>query len=228
MDLIWHRQEPPAPDPYQECRDRMVAEHLAGRDIRDPRVLCAMRSVPRHLFVPEHLREYAYDDHPLSIGFGQTISQPYIVALMTQLLALTPASRVLEIGTGCGYQTAILALLCAEVYTVEIIPELANLAARTLAAHGSENIHLRVGDGYLGWPEAAPFDGVVVAAAPAQIPPPLTDQLKIGGRLVIPVGTHYQELKLCSRTPDGIAVEESIPVRFVPMTGRAAEGTAQT
>jgi protein-L-isoaspartate(D-aspartate) O-methyltransferase len=193
----------------------MVDDQIVFRGVKDPVALDAMRSVPRHLFVPEADRTRAYDDGPLSIGRGQTISQPYIVALMTELAQLTPASRVLEVGTGCGYQTAVLASCAGEVWTVEIEPELSERAASTLAALRVGNVHLRVGDGSLGWPGAAPFDAIVVTAAPAEVPPALFDQLGEGSRLVIPLGTSSQELFVFTRTADGIRREPVIPVRFV-------------
>ena len=193
----------------------MVADQIFSRGVIDPAVLDAMRSVPRQLFVPENERARAYDDGPLSIGGGQTISQPYIVALMTELAHVNPDSRVLEVGTGCGYQTAVLAACAGEVWTVEIEPELAAKAARTLAELGVSNVNRRVGDGSLGWPEAAPFDAILVTAAPAEVPPALLDQLAVHGRLVIPLGTSHQDLWVYTREPDGIRRESIIPVRFV-------------
>jgi protein-L-isoaspartate(D-aspartate) O-methyltransferase len=198
-------------------RERMVATQIEPRGVSDPRVLAAMRSIPRHLFVPEPDRGLAYADSPVAIGRGQTISQPYIVALMTELARLTPASRVLEIGTGCGYQTAVLAACALEVWSVELEPELSERAARTLAELGVRNARLCVGDGARGWPEAAPFDAIVVTAAPAEVPPDLLDQLAPGGRLVIPLGTAVQELVVFARTPHGLTRESVIPVRFVPL-----------
>jgi protein-L-isoaspartate(D-aspartate) O-methyltransferase len=195
----------------------MVADQIVFRGVRDPVVLDAMRSVPRHLFVPEGDRRRAYDDGPLAIGGGQTISQPYIVALMTELARVTPASRVLEVGTGCGYQTAVLAACAGDVWTVEIEPELSARAGRTLGALGIGNVHLRVGDGSLGWPEAAPFDAIVVTAAPAEAPPALLDQLGDGSRLVIPLGTSSQELFVFTREAGELRRERSIGVRFVPL-----------
>jgi protein-L-isoaspartate(D-aspartate) O-methyltransferase len=203
------------------AREAMVREQIEARGVRTPAVLQAMRKVPRHEFVPESARRFAADDRPLPIGEGQTISQPYIVALMTELAGLTPESRVLEVGTGSGYQTAMLAELAAEVCTVEIVPELARRAEGDLARLGYPNVHLRLGDGYLGWPELAPFDAIVVTAAPEKIPPPLLEQLKVGGRLVIPVGDYFQELKVVTRTVEGYREEIGGSVRFVPMTGRA-------
>ena len=207
--------------PETAARETMVREQIEARGVRAAAVLQAMRKVPRQEFVPESARHAAYDDRPLPIGQGQTISQPYVVALMTELARLTPESRVLEIGTGSGYQTAVLAELAAEVYSIEIVPELAHRAEGDLARLGYKNVHLRGGDGYLGWPELAPFDAIVVTAAPEKIPPPLLEQLKVGGRLVIPVGSHSQELKVVTRTAGGYQEENSGAVRFVPMTGRA-------
>jgi len=203
------------------AREAMVREQIEARGVRTVAVLQAMRKVPRHEFVPESVRHFAYDDRPLTIGYGQTISQPYIVARMTELARLTPESRVLEVGTGSGYQAAVLAELAAEVYTIEIVPNLAHRAEGDLARLGYKNVHLRVGDGYRGWPELAPFDAIVVTAAPEKIPPPLLAQLKVGGRLVIPVGDYFQELKVVTRTAGGYQEENDGSVRFVPMTGQA-------
>jgi len=180
-------------------------------------VLDAMRAIPRHRFVPEPDRALAYADGPVAIGRGQTISQPYIVALMTALARVGATSRVLEIGTGCGYQTAVLAACAGEVWSVELEPELSERAGRTLAELGVRNAHLCVGDGARGWPEAAPFDAIVVTAAPAEVPPALTEQLVMGGRLIIPLGTVAQELVVITRTASGLAREPVIPVRFVPL-----------
>ena len=201
-------------------RTRMVETQIVARGVRDARVLAAMRKVPRHLFVEPAQRAQAYEDHPLPIPGNQTISQPYIVALMTELLELKPASRVLEIGTGSGYQSAVLGELAKEVYTIEIVPELAELAASRLKELGYDNVTVREGDGYRGWPEHAPFDAVIVTAAPERIPQPLLDQLAPGGILVIPVGGFFQELKVFRKSTDGRITEKDIlPVRFVPMTG---------
>jgi len=200
-------------------REEMVRTQIAARGVRDERVLAAMRTVPRHLFVPPEARPQAYADHPLPIGEGQTISQPYIVGLMSELLEVTPGDRVLEIGTGSGYQAAVLAAMGCEVYSVEIRAGLAETAARRLAELGVAGVHVRAGDGYAGWPEAAPFAGIIVTAAPERIPTPLLDQLEVGGRMVIPVGSFYQQLKVITRTADGMAERDVIPVRFVPMTG---------
>lgn len=198
----------------------MVDEQLRARDIRNARVLEVMARVPRHAFVPDaHLGE-AYADHPLPIGHGQTISQPYIVAFMTEALDLDPTHRVLEIGTGSGYQAAVLAELAQAVYTIEIVAPLADGARRTLAELGYRNIEVRTGNGYLGWPEQAPFDRIMVTAAPAEIPPALVDQLKVGGLMAIPVGTGSQELRILRRTATGLETLKTLPVRFVPMTGK--------
>jgi len=202
---------------WAAARQRMVDDQLVARGLNDPAVLAAMRTVPRHEFVLPGDREKAYEDGPLAIGEGQTISQPFIVALMTQLASLTPSSRVLEIGTGCGYQTAVLAACAAAVWTIELAPALSARAADTLATLGIDNVHGRVGDGAEGWPEAAPFDAIVVTAAPAEMPPALPDQLTVGGRLVIPIGTSSQDLWLITRTPHGLDRRKVAPVRFVPL-----------
>jgi len=200
-------------------RQRMVDEQIARRGIRDQRVLAAMRKIERHRFVSEAQRSGAYEDHPLPVGEGQTISQPYIVALMTEALALQGDERVLEVGTGSGYQTAILAELAAEVYSVEILPRLAEQARATLEDLGYRNVHIRLGDGSEGWAEHAPYQGILVTAAPPQVPPALLEQLAEGGRLVIPVGVQSQELELHTRRPEGFRVERLAAVRFVPLVG---------
>jgi protein-L-isoaspartate(D-aspartate) O-methyltransferase len=204
-------------------RERMVAEPIANRDIKDPRGLAAMRKVKRHELVPPELRLRAYEDNPLPIGFEQTISQPFIVAAMTEAAQLTPGERVLEIGTGSGYQAAVLAELGGvEVYSIEIVEPLARRTHELLAKMGYDKLHLRIGDGYKGWPDAAPFDAIIVTAAPEKIPQPLIDQLAVGGRLVIPVGKQGdQDLKVIVRGKDGTTSESLFPVRFVPMTGEA-------
>ena len=202
-------------------RERMVDRQIEARGIRDPRVLAALRTVPRHRFVPPALQDQAYADTPLPIGSSQTISQPYIVAYMTEALRLPPAAAVLEIGTGSGYQAAVLAELARAVYSIEIVPELAERSARVLAELEYGNIRLRTGDGYRGWPEAAPFDGIMVTAAPDHVPPALVEQLAPGARLVIPVGRFAQDMRIVTRTADGSVSETTIPVRFVPMTGEA-------
>ena len=211
---------PQTDDEWLKERERMVREQLSGRDIKDPRVLDAMRRVPRHLFVPEPQRRQAYGDHPLPIGYAQTISQPYIVAFMTQALDVAPGHKVLEIGTGSGYQAAVLARLVRAVYTIEIVEPLAERSRATLSELGFSNVHVKAGNGYLGWPEEAPFDRIIVTAAPDEVPPALIAQLKIGGRMAIPVGVESQELRILRRTPDGIETIDTLPVRFVPMTGK--------
>ncbi len=206
---------------YAERRERMVKTQIEARGVKDKLVLDAMRKVPRHLFVAEGLKDVAYTDGPLPIGEEQTISQPYIVALMTELLDLKGGERVLEIGTGSGYQAAILAEIAKEVYTIEIICSLAEVAETRLKEMKYKNITVRCADGYQGWEEYAPFDGVIVTAAPDHIPQPLVDQLKMGGRLVIPVGELFQELMVVTKTEKGMKKDMIIPVRFVPMTGEA-------
>jgi len=203
------------------ARERMVRQQIAARGIRDERVLAAMREIPRHRFVPESQRAAAYGDHPLPIGEGQTISQPYIVALMTELVAPTASDRALEVGTGSGYQAAVLSRLVEHVYTVEIVEPLARSAARTLTDLGYENVTVRAGDGYAGWPEHAPFDIIVVTAAPDHLPQPLIDQLAPGGRMVVPVGPPgaVQSLELIEKGAGNEVSRRSItPVRFVPLT----------
>lgn len=206
---------------FMKQRQEMVEQQIKARGIKNPGVLAAMLKVPRHQFVPEEYRAFAYYDSPQPIGEGQTISQPYIVALMTELLEPEETDRVLEIGTGSGYQAAILAELVKEVYTIEIIESLAKRAEELLKNLGYTNVYVRCGDGFKGWPEAAPFDGIIVTCAPTEIPPPLIEQLKIGGKLVIPVGEFFQELIVATKTETGIEKKSIIPVRFVPMTGEA-------
>jgi protein-L-isoaspartate(D-aspartate) O-methyltransferase len=203
-------------------RARMVETQIRARGITDPRVLDAMQRVPRHRFVPPDLHSRAYDDTPLPIGDGQTISQPYIVAYMTEALELEADDRVLEIGTGSGYQAAVLAGIVKDVYTIEIVPSLAARARDLLAELGYTNIHARQGDGYAGWPDAAPFDKIIVTAAPPDIPQALVDQLAVGGRMVVPVGEELgiQMMTILEKTPDGVVTRETIPVRFVPMIKR--------
>jgi protein-L-isoaspartate(D-aspartate) O-methyltransferase len=201
-----------------ERRQRMVETQIRDRDVRDPKVLDAMLAVPRHRFVRDRDVDAAYGDHPLDIGLGQTISQPYIVAYMTEALALEATDSVLEIGTGSGYQAAVLGQIVKEVYTIEIVPELAERSTALLKSLGYSNVHVLSGDGYAGWPEQAPFDAVIVTAAPDHIPQPLVDQLKIGGRLVVPVGRGDQELLVLTRTANGVREESRLPVRFVPLT----------
>jgi protein-L-isoaspartate(D-aspartate) O-methyltransferase len=200
----------------------MVREQIESRGITNARVLAAMTKVPRHEFVPEHLADAAYEDHPLPIGYSQTISQPYIVALMTELLQLEPGEKILEVGTGSGYQAAILAEVGAQVYSIEILEPLAKTSAELLQRLGYTNIHVKAGDGYLGWPEHAPYDAIVVtAAADRRVPPPLVEQLKSGGRLVIPVGDGQpqQSLLLVEKGTDGNVTTHNVaPVMFVPLT----------
>ena len=212
----------PASDPSVPVRERMVREQIAGRGIRNPAVLRVLRATPRHLFVPEAIQANAYDDCALPISYGGTISQPYIVALMTELLAPATSNRVLEIGTGSGYQAAVLAQLTSHVYTIEIVPELADSARRRLAALGYLNVTVRHGDGYEGWPEQAPFDRIILTAAPEDVPRVLLDELAPGGRLVAPVGiARGQELILFEKLADGTLRRSSgVPVLFVPMRPR--------
>ena len=202
------------------ARMQMVDEQIAARDIKNPRVLEAMRRVPRHEFVPAALRGSAYADSPLPIGHDQTISQPFIVAYMTEAIELDGTQRVLEIGTGSGYQAAVLGELAKEVYTIEIVAPLAERVRQTLAQLGYKNVHVRTGNGYLGWPEQAPFDRVMVTAAPDDVPPALVEQLRVGGLMAIPVGVGVQELRILRRTPAGLETLRTLPVRFVPMTGK--------
>jgi protein-L-isoaspartate(D-aspartate) O-methyltransferase len=201
-------------------KEEMVETQIRARGIKDEVVLNAMRKVDRHEFVPEEIRHQAYSDRPLPIGEGQTISQPYIVALMTELLELRRGDRVLEVGTGSGYQAAILAELAYYVYTIEIIESLALSAERLLGKLGYTNIDVKIGDGYIGWEKCAPFDAIMVTAAPTHIPQPLLDQLKEGGRLVIPIGDYYQDLKKISKIKGHIKSQDVTPVVFVPMTGQ--------
>ena len=213
-------------DPYRRLRHDLVRREIEPQ-VRDPLVLAAMRKVPRHLFVPESLVGSSYENRPLPIERDQTISQPVVVAMMTELLELTGKERVLEIGTGSGYQAAILAEIAAEVYSVEILPELAAKSEKLLASLGYENIQIRVGDGFQGWPEKGPFDAIIVTAAPAEVPPPLIEQLEVGGRLVIPVGERWQDLVRLRRNSEDVndvTREPILPVRFVPMTGQAQTG----
>jgi protein-L-isoaspartate(D-aspartate) O-methyltransferase len=197
----------------------MIREQIVARGISAPRVLEAMARVPRHEFVPADRRKEAYEDWPLPIGHGQTISQPYIVAFMTEALDPKPRDRVLEIGTGSGYQAAVLSGLVAEVYTMEIVEPLARRAEADLKRLGYSNVRVRAGDGYLGWPEAAPFDAIIVTCAPDQVPQTLVDQLHVGGRMIIPVGSQWgaQDLILLRKTPIGLERQSVLPVRFVPM-----------
>ncbi|MCK4322263.1 protein-L-isoaspartate(D-aspartate) O-methyltransferase [candidate division WOR-3 bacterium] len=204
---------------YKILREQMVYEQIIARGVTDSSVIQAMLNVKRHLFVPKKYQPFAYDDTPLPIPCNQTISQPYIVALMTELLNVKKTHRVLEIGTGSGYQAAILSLLADSVFTIEIICELATSAEKKLNSLGYDNLVVKCGDGFIGWEEYAPFDGIIVTCAPEEIPPPLIEQLAIGGRLVIPVGEYYQNLMLVTKDSTGITKRNIIPVRFVPMTG---------
>ena len=220
----------PTPEPSPESRNErdgerraMVERQLLPRGVSDPRVLDAMRAVPRHVFVPSVLAASAYADTPLPIGMRQTISQPYIVAYMTEAAALRPGARVLEIGTGSGYQAAVAAEIAGRVYTIEIVEPLAAAARARLAALGYDNVEVRAGDGYRGWPEEAPFDAILVTAAPDHVPPALVEQLAEGARLVIPVGPvgALQAMTIVTRAANGAVTEQTFPVRFVPMTGEA-------
>ncbi|MFZ4483413.1 MAG: protein-L-isoaspartate(D-aspartate) O-methyltransferase [Chthoniobacterales bacterium] len=214
-------QTPPTLDAR---RHMMVEEQIEARGVRDPATLTAMREVPRHEFVPLHLRDEAYSDYPLPIGHGQTISQPYIVAFMTEALRPQPGEKVLEVGSGSGYQAAVLAQMGANVSSVEIVEPLAELARQTLERLGYKNARVRHGDGYRGWPEHAPFDAIIVTCAPEKIPPDLVAQLRDGGRMIIPVGGGLsQELILLRKHGDQIEKQSVLPVRFVPMTGEAEQ-----
>jgi protein-L-isoaspartate(D-aspartate) O-methyltransferase len=209
-------------DRVQE-RHRMV-ETVRENGVDDARVLAAMEQVPRHLFIPEAQRPMAYDDRPLPIGWRQTISQPSIVGLMSSLLNVKPGDKVLEIGTGSGYQSAVLSRMGVRVYSIEILEPLADQARRTLTRLGYDNVHVRVGDGYAGWPGEAPFDAILLTAAPPQVPQPLIRQLKPGGRIVAPVGNFLQDLQVITKNRDGSLEKRSVaPVRFVPMTGEVQE-----
>ncbi|NOZ62962.1 MAG: protein-L-isoaspartate(D-aspartate) O-methyltransferase [Calditrichaeota bacterium] len=216
------KQQQESADIYTRRRLRMVKTQIQARGVKDTLVLNAMKKVPRHLFVPENLKEMAYWDRPLPIGEDQTISQPYIVAFMTEKLKLKGKEKVLEIGTGSGYQAAVLAEIAKEVYTIEIIPKLGEQARARLESLGYKNVRVKIGDGYRGWPEHAPFDAIIVTAAPDQIPQPLIQQLKRGGSMIIPVGDLSQNLFLITKDMDGTVHRKSVlPVIFVPMTGEA-------
>jgi len=221
MESNEERSEAAAQDPYAERREHMVRSQIELRGVGDPRVLDALRRVPRHELVPESQRAFAYEDRPLPIGHGQTISQPYIVAEMTATAELSGDERVLEVGTGSGYQAAVLGELAREVYSVEIVEPLAERARQDLARLGYENVKVRHGDGYRGWPEEAPFDVILVTAAPDHVPQPLVEQLAVGGRMIIPVGRGIQELRLITRDERGVHEQRLLGVRFVPMTGEA-------
>ena len=208
----------------QSERDWMVDTQIVGGGITDPKVVAAMRRVPRHQFIPDQESQGAYGDFPLPIGHAQTISQPYIVAYMTEALKLQPGEKVLEIGTGSGYQAAILAELGVHVFTIEIVKPLARYARENLSKLGYDQVMVRAGDGYQGWPEERPFDAIIITAAPDHIPSPLLEQLAVGGRLILPVGDYSQNLVLIRRTEEGYQRTELLPVRFVPMTGQAEKG----
>lgn len=213
----------PADPARQSERNRMVDRQIVARGIQDPAAIAALRRVPRHRFVPASYSEFAYMDGPLPIGHSQTITQPYLVAYMTEVLELRGHEKVLEIGTGSGYQAAVLAEIVPRVFTMEIVEPLANQAARTLAELGYDLVTVRAGDGYQGWPEEAPFDAIIVTAAPDHVPQPLLDQLAVGGRLILPVGEFFQSLVRYRRTKDGYERTELLPVRFVPMTSEPKE-----
>jgi len=204
----------------ERARLRMVETQIRARGISAPAVLAAMERVPRHRFVPAEYQRQAYDDTPLPIGFGQTISQPYIVAYMTEALDLDSSHSVLEIGTGSGYQAAVLAEIARRVYSIEIVPELASQARETLASAGYDNVLVRAGNGYAGWPEQAPFDRIIVTAAPPSVPVALVQQLAVRGVMVLPVGTASQEIRILRKSADGVTSEATIPVRFVPMVDK--------
>lgn len=217
-----------APDAEQEerlarARESMVATQIAARGVRDPLTLAALRKVPRHRFVPAASVGQAYEDYPLPIGHSQTISQPYIVGFMTEALGLRGGETVLEVGTGSGYQAAVLAQIAGRVFTIEIVAPLAESAAATLRSLGCANVEVRAGDGYAGWPEAAPFDAIMVTAAAPRIPEPLKQQLKDGGRLVLPLGDDWQELVVVTRRGERFEEKRVLPVRFVPMTGKVRQ-----
>ena len=210
---------------YSQLREQMVSEQLEGRDIFSAAVLDAMRKVPRHVFVPDEYKSWSYSDQPLPIGEGQTISQPYIVAYMTQELQIKPGDRILEIGTGSGYQAAVLAELALEVYTIEIVESLGKAAAQRLKRLGYENAKVRVGDGYNGWPDAAPFDAIMVTAGAEELPEPLIEQLAEGGRMIIPIGPHggVRQLTLIRRKKGKYKSEKLMPVRFVPFVRKDSD-----
>ncbi len=216
-----------AEDQFTQMRNEMVKRQILARGVKDTLVINAMKNVPRHLFVAERDRNFAYNDEARAIGEGQTISQPYIVAFMTEELHVKPGDRVLEIGTGSGYQASVLAQIADSVYSIEIIEELAERAKQKIENLGYKNIIVKQGDGYLGWPEEAPFDAIIVTAAPQTIPPLLLEQLKVGGRMILPVGKYVQELVVISKNEGGHNMDSVLPVRFVPMTGQIQEQEEQ-
>jgi protein-L-isoaspartate(D-aspartate) O-methyltransferase len=213
-----------AADRFMAQRRSMVEDQLRPRGIQKSDVLSAMEFVPRHLFVPDTVRGQAYDDQALSLGQGRTVYQPYVVALMTSLLDLKKGDRVLEVGTGSGYQAAVLSRIAREVYSIEIVPGVADQARKRLSALGYTNVEVRVGDGYQGWPDKAPFDAILLSAAPPKIPKPLMDQLRVGGKMVAPVGGFFQDLLVITKTADGVEKRTIIPVRLSPMTGKIRDG----
>ena len=225
VDASSHFQNPSTQYSSDRRQDRMqmVERQLLTRGIRDPHVITAMQEVPRERFVPTDQHQRAYQDRPLAIGYQQTISQPYIVAYMTQALQLTPSSRVLEVGTGSGYQAAILGEIASAVYSIEIVPQLFERASNILTELGYDNVHVQQGDGYAGWPNEAPFDAIIVTAAPDHVPQPLIEQLAVGGRMIIPVGEDQQALTEITRTETGVTEATTLPVLFVPMTGQAKQ-----
>ncbi|MGB7413914.1 MAG: protein-L-isoaspartate(D-aspartate) O-methyltransferase [Thermosynechococcaceae cyanobacterium] len=220
---VWAMTLQPEVDAFSHLRSQMVTTQLQNRGINDPAVLKAMATVPRHHFVLDGYQNLAYADRPLPIGYDQTISQPYIVAYMVASLDIHPNKRVLEVGTGSGYQAAILGQLAKAVYTIEIVSALAKRAQQTLQALGYENIHVKTGDGSIGWASHAPYDAIIVAAAPEHLPEALVDQLALNGRLVIPIGKQNQMLVMLQKTPNGMRKVNTIPVRFVPMTGEVVQ-----
>jgi protein-L-isoaspartate(D-aspartate) O-methyltransferase len=203
---------------------RTMVEEIRRRGISKPEVLEAMAQVPRHLFVPDDVRGQAYSDQPLSLGAGRSVYQPYVVALMTSLLELKRGDKVLEVGTGSGYHAAVLSRIAREVYSIEIVETVASQASKRLSVLGYHNVEIRVGDGYQGWPEAGPFDAILLSAAPPQIPKPLLAQLRVGGRMVVPVGGFFQDLQVITKAADGIEKRTIIPVRLSPMTGKVRDG----
>jgi protein-L-isoaspartate(D-aspartate) O-methyltransferase len=213
-----------AGDGYEAERHAMVEQQVRQRGITQPEVLAAMEQVPRHLFVPDALRAQAYSDQPLVIGQGRTVYQPYVVALMTSKLDLKHGDKVLEIGTGSGYHAAVLSRIARTVYSVEIVEPIASQASKRLSVLGYHNVEVRSGDGYRGWPDKAPFDAILLSAAPPAIPKPLLDQLRVGGKMVVPVGGFFQDLLVITKTADGIEKRTVIPVRLSPMKGRVQDG----
>jgi protein-L-isoaspartate(D-aspartate) O-methyltransferase len=219
---VWEQSSSTVADNRKDERWQMVEEQLRTRGIQNGAILRAMAKVSRHRFVPAAVAHLAYRDHPLPIGLDQTISQPFIVAYMTEAADISPQEKVLEIGTGSGYQAAVLGELVREVYTIEIIPELGERARQTLDELGYKNVHVKIGNGYEGWTEHAPYDAIIVTAAPDEVPQALIDQLAVNGQMVIPVGTTNQEMMVIRKTRKGVIKRRTIPVRFVPMTGKPA------